>query len=99
MKDYHGLNVGAALGNHPNGTLHVNFVEFDGGEFQLQPKLVDDGVILVDPNRSNAYGVYLRATDPDVLRSVAEVLLVAADELAEAIKKDQTDDEDDENYL
>lgn len=75
MKDYPGLSAGARLfNNQSTGYIIVQFEDFNGGPFGLQPKLTADGLVLVDPGRPAGYGVEIRGSSPGALRRVARAL-------------------------
>ena len=78
MQDLKRLRVGAAISNSPAGFPSVELVEYDGGPFNLAPKKMDDGLILVDPNRPAAYGLQIVSRDPAVLKQFANALLAVA---------------------
>jgi hypothetical protein len=77
MQDIKRLKVGAILGNSPSGVVQVNFVPFEGGDFNLSPKKHEDGLVMVDPNRPMGYGFEI-VGDADSLKQVANALLAVA---------------------
>lgn len=77
MKDYKRLAVGAQLGNTPTGVLVANIVDYDGGDYELHPKIYDNGLILVDPSRPAAYGFQIQGT-PEALGRLGRALLTVA---------------------
>lgn len=67
MKDNRRIAAGVALYNSPSGWLIADVRDFDGGDFELHPKVTDDGaLILVDPQRPAGYGLEIRG-DADAL--------------------------------
>lgn len=76
MKDYKRLAVGAVLGNTPSGMVALDVVDYDGGKFELQPKIYPGGLILVDPNRPAAYGLQITGS-PESLKRLGNALIAA----------------------
>lgn len=77
MKDYKRLTVGAQLGNTPAGVIVANIVDFDGGDFELAPKIFDGGIVLVDPTRPSSYGFQIQGS-PENLRKLGQALIKVA---------------------
>jgi predicted GTPase len=77
VKDYKRLRVGAVCGNTASGMIAVDLVPYDGGDFELAPKVYDGGVVLVDPQRPAAYGIQFMGT-PETLNAVAKAFQAAA---------------------
>ena len=75
MKDYKRLAAGARLfNNQTTGYIIVQFEDFDGGPFELCPKLTPEGgLVLVDPGRPAGYGLEIRGS-AGTLRRVAGAL-------------------------
>ncbi len=92
MKSYKRLKVAAQCGNTPSGMLAVHFGEYDGGDFELDPKIFDGGLVLVDPSRPAAYGIQFTGT-PESLNAVAKAFQAAA-RLASSDDTDTDDDAD-----
>lgn len=90
MKDVRRLAAGAQLGNGADGTLHVTFVDFDGGVFDLAPKMTENSLIFVDPQRPAGYGFSINATDPAILKRVANAL----NSLARSMEGDDSSSEE-----
>lgn len=89
MQDLKRLRVGAYISNSAAGFPSIELVEYDGGDFSLAVKKLDDGLILVDPNRPAGYGLQIVSSDPAVLKQFANALL------AVARKQESGDDTDD----
>lgn len=90
MKDYKRLRAGAEMFNSPNGFVILNITDFDGGEFELNPKITDDGaLVLVDPNRPATYSLQIQG-EPDALKRLANALL----KLSKGSASDDSDDVD-----
>lgn len=87
MKDIKRLATGAVLSNGSDGIFTLTFVPYDGGDFELIPKQTPDGLVLVDPQRPNAFGVRL-AGDADSLDRVAKALAA----VSRSLKGPATDD-------
>lgn len=88
IKDYKRLAAAAHLHNdNQNGFVVLEFVDHDGGYFELLPKITDNAIILADVNRA-AYGVQLQG-DPAVLKRVANAL----NTLARSMEGDSSDTE------
>lgn len=77
MKDYKRLALGAVVGNTVSGVVGVQLVDYDGGEFQLSPKIGDGVLILVDPQRPASYGLQIQGS-PEQLRALANALSAVA---------------------
>lgn len=77
MKDYKRLKVAAVCGNTPSGVVGVDMVEYDGGDFELHPKIYPGGLVLVDPNRPASYGLQITGTS-ETLKALANALLAAS---------------------
>lgn len=90
MKDYKRLTVGAQLGNTPSGLVVAHLVDFDGGDFNLVPKIFDGGLILVDPNRPAAYGFQIEGS-PENLKKLGQALMKAAKDTSGDDVDDETD--------
>lgn len=88
MKEYKRLAAGIRLGNDPSGILHAEVVDFDGGDLELQPRMIDNGLILVDPSRPHAYSLVLRG-ESEALERLGKALLAVA---RNANKSDGDDD-------
>lgn len=78
MKEIKRVQAGAVLSNSPSGLISLQFTDFeDGGHFGLHPKVTENSLILVDPQRPHAYGVELGGS-PEALKRVANALLSLA---------------------
>lgn len=79
MKDYKRLRVGVEMFNSPNGFVVLDLKEYDGGDFELHPKLTEDGaLVLVDPNRPATYALQIQG-EPEALKRFANALRKLAD--------------------
>jgi hypothetical protein len=92
VKEYKRLAAGIRLGNDPSGILHAEVVDFDGGDLDLHPRMIDNGLILVDPSRPHAYSLVLRG-DADALERLGKALQAVARNLKKDGDSDDTPDE------
>ena len=90
MKDYKRLQVGAVCGNTPSGVIAVDLVDYDGGDFELKPKIYPGGLILVDPQRPASYGVQFTGT-PETLKAFGNAI-IAASRLSDGTNDDDASD-------
>lgn len=74
MKEIKRVAAGVRLGNTADGIIVADIVDFDGGDYDLQPRISDDSLVLVDPNRPTAYGIRITGT-PEALGRVGRALL------------------------
>ncbi len=65
------------MGNTVSGMVKLDAVEYDGGEFELTPKIYPGGLILVDPQRPAAYGVQIVGS-PETLKQLGNALIAAS---------------------
>ena len=77
MKDYKRLQAGAVLGNTASGVVVARIVDYDGGDFELSPKVGENIVVLVDPNRPAAYGFQIEG-EPEALKRLGNALIKAS---------------------
>lgn len=90
LKDYKRLQAGVSLRNSPEGLIIAQVEDFDGGEFELLPRLGPEALYLVDVNRPTAYGFALTGT-PDALDRFGK----AAQALARQMRGNDSGDEAD----
>lgn len=73
IKDYKRLATAAFLHNdNQHQYVVLEFVDHDGGYFELHPKITDNAIILADVNRA-AYGLQIQG-NPAALKRVANAL-------------------------
>jgi hypothetical protein len=83
MKKVSRLKATAALANHPHGYVVLTVTDYEGGAFELEPRMDNKALYLPDPN-SPSYRLAVTGESPEALERFAKAVQALARTMREA---------------